>query len=181
MGPKELSDSENVCWRNKKSHGGASKMSPWVNCSLTSGDSSVCVCLSSGFRKVGLTSKSSGCQKRRKAMIVTTGTSKARKIKPFNHSKAPRKWHDWGQRLGVHHISLSKEIVKPVPGPQAAAAAAAKSLRSCPTLCDPRDGSPPGSSAPGLPRQEHWSGLPFPSPMHESEKWKWGRSALSDS
>ena len=22
-------------------------------------------------------------------------------------------------------------------------------------------------------RQEHWSGLPFPSPMHESEKWKW--------
>ena len=25
----------------------------------------------------------------------------------------------------------------------------------------------------GLSRQEHWSGLPFPSPMHESEKWKW--------
>ena len=24
----------------------------------------------------------------------------------------------------------------------------------------------------GLSRQEHWSGLPFPSPMHESEKWK---------
>ena len=29
-------------------------------------------------------------------------------------------------------------------------------------------------------RQEHWSGLPFPSPMHESEKWKWSRSVLSD-
>ena len=28
----------------------------------------------------------------------------------------------------------------------------------------------------GFSRQEHWSGLPFPSPMHESEKWKWGRS-----
>ena len=26
-----------------------------------------------------------------------------------------------------------------------------------------------------------WSGLPFPSPMHESEKWKWSRSAMSDS
>ena len=25
----------------------------------------------------------------------------------------------------------------------------------------------------GLSRQEQWSGLPFPSPMHESEKWKW--------
>ena len=26
-------------------------------------------------------------------------------------------------------------------------------------------------------RQEHWSGLPFPSPMHENEKWKWSRSS----
>ena len=31
-----------------------------------------------------------------------------------------------------------------------AAAAAAKSLQSCPTLCDPRDGSPPGSPVPGI-------------------------------
>ena len=31
----------------------------------------------------------------------------------------------------------------------------------------------------GFSRQEHWSGLPFPSPMHESEKWKWSRSVLS--
>ena len=30
-------------------------------------------------------------------------------------------------------------------------------------------------------RQEHWSGLPFPSPMHKSEKWKWSRSVVSDS
>ena len=44
-----------------------------------------------------------------------------------------------------------------------AAAAAAKSLQSCPTLCDPIDGSPPGP------------------PMHESEKWKWSRSVVSDS
>ena len=28
----------------------------------------------------------------------------------------------------------------------------------------------------GFSSQEHWSGLPFPSPMHESEKWKWSRS-----
>ena len=33
----------------------------------------------------------------------------------------------------------------------------------------------------GFTRQEHWSGLPFPSPMHESEKSKWIHSALSDS
>ena len=68
---------------------------------------------------------------------------------------------------------------------------AAKSLQSCPTLCDPIDGSPPGSPVPGIlpspspslgfSRQEHWSGLPFPSPMHESEKWKWSCSVLSNS
>ena len=32
----------------------------------------------------------------------------------------------------------------------------------------------------GFSRQEHWSGLPSPSPMHESEKWKWSRSVVSD-
>ena len=31
----------------------------------------------------------------------------------------------------------------------------------------------------GFSRQEHWSGLPFPSPMHESKKWKWSRSVMS--
>ena len=49
------------------------------------------------------------------------------------------------------------------------AAAAAKSLQSCLTLCDPIDGSPPGSPSLGFSRREHWSGLPCPSPMHESE------------
>ena len=33
----------------------------------------------------------------------------------------------------------------------------------------------------GFSRQEHWSGLPVPSPMHESEKWKWSHSVVSDS
>jgi len=51
-----------------------------------------------------------------------------------------------------------------------AAAAVAKSLQSCPTLCNPIEGSPPGTPSLGFSRQEHWSGLPFPSPRHESEK-----------
>ena len=63
----------------------------------------------------------------------------------------------------------------------AAAATAAKSLQSYPTLCEPMDGSPPGSPSLGFSRQEHWSGLPFPSPMQESEKWKLSRSVVSDS
>ena len=59
--------------------------------------------------------------------------------------------------------------------------AATKSLQSCLTLCDPIDGSPPRPPSLGFSRQEHWSGLPFPSAMHESEKSKWSRSVMSNS
>ena len=46
----------------------------------------------------------------------------------------------------------------------AAAAAAAKALQSCPTLCNPIDGSPPGSPIPGILQARVLSGLPLPSP-----------------
>ena len=36
--------------------------------------------------------------------------------------------------------------------------------QSCPALCDPMDCSPTVSLSMGLPRQEYWRGLPFPSP-----------------
>ena len=41
--------------------------------------------------------------------------------------------------------------------------AAAKSLQSCPTLCDPRDGSPPGSSVPEIlqARTSEWVAISF--------------------
>ena len=61
------------------------------------------------------------------------------------------------------------------------ASAAAKLLQSCLTLCDPIDGSPPGFPVHGILQEEHWSGVPFPSPMRESEKGKWSRSVVSDS
>ena len=50
-----------------------------------------------------------------------------------------------------------------------AAAAAAKSLQSCPTLCDPIDGSPPGSPVPGIlhARILEWVAISF------SNAWKW--------
>ena len=49
------------------------------------------------------------------------------------------------------------------------AAAAAKLLQSCPTLCDPRDGSPPGSPVPGIlqARTLEWVAISF------SNAWKW--------
>ena len=37
-----------------------------------------------------------------------------------------------------------------------------ESLQSCPTLCNPVDCSPPGSSSRGFSKQEYWSGLPCP-------------------
>ena len=40
----------------------------------------------------------------------------------------------------------------------------AKLLKSCPTLCDPMDYSPPDPLSMGFSRQEYWSGLPCPSP-----------------
>ena len=52
---------------------------------------------------------------------------------------------------------------------RAAAAAAAKSLQLCPTLCDPIDGSPPGSPIPGIlqARTLEWVSISF------SNAWKW--------
>ena len=58
--------------------------------------------------------------------------------------------------------------------------AAAKLLQSCPTLCDPIDTTHQAPPSLGFSRPEHWSGLSFPSPMHESEKWKRSRSVMSD-
>ena len=52
----------------------------------------------------------------------------------------------------------------------AAAAAAAKSLQLYRTLWDPIDGSPTGSPVPGILQARTLEWLPFPSPMHESEK-----------
>ena len=46
-------------------------------------------------------------------------------------------------------------------------------VQSCVTQWTAAHQAPPSL---GFSRQEHWSGLPFPSPMHESEKWKWSRS-----
>jgi len=56
-------------------------------------------------------------------------------------------------------------------------AAAAKSLQSCPTLCDPIDGSPPGSPFPGIlqARTLEWVAISFSNP------WKWSRSVVSNS
>ena len=58
-----------------------------------------------------------------------------------------------------------------------AAAAATKPLQSCPTLCDPRDGSPPGSPVPGIlqARTLEWAAISFSN----AGKWKVKVKSLS--
>ena len=61
-------------------------------------------------------------------------------------------------------------------------AATAKSLQSCPTLCDPIDSSPPGSPVPGILQARtlewvaisYWSWMPLPSPETPGVTGKFG-------
>ena len=69
-------------------------------------------------------------------------------------------WRGWtgghGGRLKTEEIHVYFWLIH-------TAAAAAKSLWSCPTLCDPIDGSPPGSSVPGVlqARTLEWVAISF--------------------
>ena len=63
-----------------------------------------------------------------------------------------------------YHLPCSKKKKKKRQNKQKyPAAAAAKSLQSCPTLCDPIDGSPPGSAIPGIlqARTLEWVAISF--------------------
>ena len=64
----------------------------------------------------------------------------------------------------LYSLSRMSNILLYAPAPREweDTCSAAKSLQSCPTLCDPIDGSPPGSL--GFSRQEYWSEVPSPSP-----------------
>ena len=59
-----------------------------------------------------------------------------------------------------------KKKKKPMPSAVEAAAAAAKLLQSCPVLCDPIDGTPPGSPVPGIlqARILEWVAISFSNP-----------------
>ena len=78
--------------------------------------------------------------------------------------------HQCKSGLGTHMSPPSGWVFKLVKAPRKkyAAAAAAKSLQSCPTLCDPIDGSPPGSPVPGIlqARTLEWVAISF------SNAWK---------
>ena len=68
-------------------------------------------------------------------------------------------------------VSFSRGSSQPRDGTQVsrtAAAAAAKSLQSCPTLCNPIDGSPPGSPVPGILQAKTLEWVAIPAPQRAS-------------
>ena len=99
------------------------------------------------------------------------------------------------KNTGVHSLSLLQQIFPTQDSNQhllhcrwilyqlsyqgSPAAAASKSLQSCPPLCNPIDGSPPGSTVPGIlqARIMEWVAISFSNAW----KWKWSRSVVSDS
>ena len=90
--------------------------------------------------------------------------------------------HNWrGTKLEDWHYLTSRLSIKRQSSRQCgigtAAAAAAKSLQSCLTLCDPRDGSPPGSPVPGIlqARTLEWVAISFSN----AGKWEVKVKSLS--
>ena len=77
--------------------------------------------------------------------------------------------------VSTGHIRLIITSLSSLPGSFPSAAAAAKLLQSCPTLCDPIDGSPQGSPIPGIlqARTLEWVAISF------SNAWKWKVKAKS--
>ena len=78
---------------------------------------------------------------------------------------------NWNHYLNSksHERTCNYSLVSNIAICNAAAAAAAKSLQSCPTLCNPLDCSPPGSPVPGIlqARTLEWVAISF------SNAWKW--------
>ena len=98
-------------------------------------------------------------------------------------TKTSRKYSSEPHRFLGEEPFVHKERSREGPRVRKACAdresAAAKSLQSCPTLCDPIDGSPPGSPIPGIlqARTLEWVAISFSNVW----KWKWSRSVVSDS
>ena len=85
-------------------------------------------------------------------------------ISSFLRTKSARKPDEGGEVGNTAVLTLSCGITQELLSHgQKAAAAAAKSPQSCPTLCDPIDGSPPGSPVPGIlqARTLEWVAISF--------------------
>ena len=89
--------------------------------------------------------------------VAQSQTRLKRQHPGMHKQKRTEKWHS-----KTDNSQTSKNLVRPF-SKLAAAAAVAKSLQSCPTLCDPIDGSPPSSLVPGIlqSRTLEWVAIAF--------------------
>ena len=81
-----------------------------------------------------------------------------------SHFLLPGTFLTQGSNLGLPHCGQSLYHLSRQGSPKTCtAAAAAQPLQSCPTLCDPRDGCPPGSPIPGIlqARTLEWVAISF--------------------
>ena len=95
--------------------------------------------------------------------------------------------HDWSNWSGMSTViyvtvitttpATSTTTVIRAATTAASAAAAAKLRQSCPTLCDPRDGSPPGSRVPGILQARTWEWVAIS--FSNASKWKVKVKSLS--
>ena len=92
-------------------------------------------------------------------------------------TEEPGRLQSKGSQLVEHEWAIDHSSTQACQISQKTAAAAAKSLQSCPTLCDPRDGSPPGFPVPGIlqARSLEWVAISFSSVL----KWKVKVKSLS--
>ena len=112
----------------------------------------------------------------------STRASTSASVLPVNiQDWFPLRWTGWisflskGHSRGFHNTTIqnhqffSAQLLSYSNSTSIHAAAAAKSLQSCPTLCEPIDGSPPGSPVPGIlpARKLEWVAISF------SKEWKW--------
>ena len=96
-------------------------------------------------------------------------------LKKVENMLVRNSWKNWDALAGKRG---SREESKPATVICMAMLCYAKSLQSCPTLCDPIDGSPPGFPVPGIlqARTLEWVAISFSNAW----KWKWSRSVVSN-
>ena len=108
------------------------------------------------------------CRVRTLSALPLPSSRSTRSSRSKPHWETPKPQEETERPQKLRSLPTPQSIRSTWPAHQDAAAAA-KSLQSCPTLCDPTDGSPPGSPVPGIlqARTLEWVAISF------SSAWKW--------
>ena len=87
--------------------------------------------------------------------------------KEFENTKSRQLWSEWKDvrnELRIQSLASIKRITRLINHKDLRMRCSSRVQQQCPTLCNSMDYSPRAPLSMGFPRQEYWSGLPFPSP-----------------